>query len=141
MPRELLIHRRTARGRRQAYLAVMRRAAALYQDAGEVAPELGLSAEELVEDGRRFWLRARMQGAHTYHQLHEFIATGESPMLPPVAGDEEPFALPSFFSAGPRMRMPAVLLGELRATLAEILGRPAPGRADRGTLARGNDDE
>lgn len=118
----------------------MRRAAELYEYADEVAPELGMSAEELVEDGRRFWLRARWQGAHTHQELHHFIATGESPALPPVAGDEEPFALPSFFSAGPRMRVPAIVVGEMRVTLAEVLGRRISGGADRGTLAGVNDE-
>ncbi len=75
--------------RRRAYLAAMLRAGALYRFADRVAPALGMSAQDLVEDGCRLWLRARLRRAGTRRQLWEFIAPSEDfPTL--LAGlDEE----------------------------------------------------
>ncbi len=124
----------------QAYLAVMRRAAEVYAFAEQVAPELGMSAEDLVEDGRRFWLRAWVSGARSTREIARYIDTGESPGLPPVAGDEEPFALPALFSADPRMKLPALPMGEVRVTLDQVLRRPGSATATRADLAQVNDD-
>ncbi len=75
--------------RRLAYLAAMLRASDLYRFVDRVAPDLGMSAQDLVEDGRRLWLRARLRGVGTRRQLWEFIAPGEDPRTLLAGLDEE----------------------------------------------------
>jgi hypothetical protein len=139
-PSEPFNRRSAARRRREAYLAEMRRAAEVYAFAEQVAPELGMSVQALVEDGRRFWLRAWVSGARSAREIDRYIVTGESPLLPPMAGDEEPFALPSFFSANPRMKLPALPMGEVRVTLDQVVRRPGSGLVSRDDLAHVNDE-
>jgi hypothetical protein len=139
-PSEPFTLRNAARRRREAYVEVMRRAAAVYAFAEQVAPELGMSAAELIEDGRRFWPRAWVSGARRPHDIDRDIITGESPFLSPVAGDEEPFALPSFFSAAPRAKLPALPMARVRVTLDQVLRHPALGSAARREPAPVNDD-
>lgn len=68
-------------GRRLAYLRFLLRAADLWWEGDRAASALGLAPEELMEDGRRMWQRARAGGADTRRQVHEFVAQGEDPAV------------------------------------------------------------